>query len=122
MLQSNTDVATFALVNITHNLSPPPYCNVRICVRQDQFIGCKKSLDCVLTIPSNDVQRAARSYEEPSEELLQNCEQENSESDSLVPSCSDKMWNIFYTTGYAEGAVSLQIKLQGNDKVILIMY
>ena len=121
MIQVNTDIAMFTLVNIT-NISPPPYCNVRICVRQDKFIGCKKSLDCVVTIPSNVVPRAARSYEEPSEELLANCGRENSEPDSPVPSCSDKMWDIFYNNGYAEGEVSLRIKLQGNDKVFLIAY
>lgn len=118
MLQSNTDVATFTLVNsMHHDLSPLPYCNVHVCVRQDEFIGCKKSLDCALIIPSIDVPRFSRSYEEPSEELLQNCEQENLESDSVIPSCSDKMWGVFYTTGYDEGEVSLQINLQGNDKV-----
>ena len=67
------------------------------------------------------VPRAAQSYEEPSEELLANCEQENSELDSPVPLCSDKMWDIFYTTGYATGEVSLRINLQGNDKVFTIM-
>lgn len=122
MLQINTDVAVFTLVNITNNLSPPPYCNIHICVRQDKFIGCKKSLDCVVTIPSNVVPRTARSYEEPSEELLANCEQENSEPDSPVPSCSDKMWDIFYDNRYAEGEVSLRITLQGNDKVFFDAY
>ena len=74
-----------------------------------------------MTIPSNDVPRAARSYEEPSEELLENCEQENSESDSPIPPCSDEMSDVFYNNGYAEGEVSLRIKLQGNDKVFSIV-
>ena len=115
MLQNNTDVATFTLVNgITNNLSPPPYCNVRICVKQDQYIGCKKSLDCVLTIPSNQ-SRTARSYEEPSEELFQDCEQENSESGSTL--CSSEMWDLFNTIGYAEGEASLRIRLEGDNQV-----
>ena len=98
-----------------------PYCNIRICVRQDQFIGCKKSLNCVMTIPSNVAAQAARSYEEPSEELLANCERENLGPDSPVSSCSDKMWDIFYNNGYSIGEVSLRINLQGNDKVFAIM-
>ena len=122
MIQVNTDIATFTLVNITNNVSPPPYCNVHICVRKDPYIGCKRSLDCVVTIPSNVTTRAARSYEEPSEELLANCEQENLGPDSPVSSCSDKMWDIFYNNGYDEGEVSLRIILQGNDKVFLIVY
>ena len=100
----------------------PPYCNVHICVRQEYFIGCKKSLDCVLTIPSTSLSRHSRSYEEPSEELLQECAQQNLESDSIVHSCSDKMWDVFYTTGYAEGEVSLRINLQGNDKVYFLSH
>ena len=116
--QSNTDLATFILVNSSsYGPSPPPYCNIHVCVRQDQFIGCKKSLNCILTIPSNNVSRVARSYTEPSEELLKQCEKQNSVPDPSVPSCSDKMWDIFYTSGYPEGAVSLQISLQGNDEV-----
>lgn len=135
MLQSNTDVATFTLVgSLPHDQSPPPFCNVHICVRQDPYIGCKRSLDCELTIPnnmtihnnmtisSNNVSRATRSYEEPSDELLQNCEQQNEKPDSVISPCSDKMWGIFYNNEYAEGEVSLQINLQGNDQVFSIMY
>ena len=121
ILQNNAHTGIFYLIKSLHSQSPP-YCNVRICVRQDQFIGCKKSLNCVVTIPSNEVPRAARSYEEPSEELLQNCEQENLDSDSLVTSCSDEMWDVFYTTGYAIGEVSLRINLQGDDKVFTVMH
>lgn len=66
------------------------------------------------------VSRVARSNEEPSEESLQDCEQDNLESHSMIPSCSEKTWDIFYTTGYAEGEVSLQINLQGNDEVALL--
>jgi len=120
ILQNNTDTAMFHLIKKMHNL-PPHYCNVHICVRQEYYIGCKKSLDCVLTIPITSLSRDPRSYEEPSEELLQECEQENSEYDSIIHSCSDKMWDVFYATGYAEGEVSLRINLQGNDKVFFNM-
>ena len=115
--QSNTDVATFTLVDNSTNPSQPANCVVHVCVRQYQFIGCKKSLNCILTIPSNNVSRVYRSYEEASEELLRNCGQENIDSDLAIPLCSVTMWDVFYTTGYAEGAVSLRVKLQGNDKV-----
>ena len=104
--------------NLTRdNPSHLPSCSVHVCVRQYQFIGCKKSLSCILTIPSNNVSRVYRSYEEPSKELLQDCGQENMDSDLPIPLCSVTMWDVFYNTGYAEGAVSLRINLQGNDKV-----
>lgn len=122
ILQSNTHTGTFYLIESLHSQSPPS-CNVHFCVRQYQYIGCKKSFDCVLTIPSNGMlsraarsllPRATQSYEEPSKQLLEICEQE---SDSVVLLCADRMWDIFYTTGYAIGEVSLRINLQGNDKV-----
>ena len=57
-------------------------------------------------------------YEEPLEDLLQNCRhQQNFESNGIVESCSDKMWELLYTSGYSEGEVTLQIHLQGNSMV-----
>ena len=109
--------------NVTRDdLSQSPYCSVYVCVRQEPFIGCKRSLNCVVKIPSNNASRVYRSYEELPEELLQNCEQEQMDFDFAVPLCSDNTWDVFYTNRYAEGAVSLRINLQGNDKVCSIMY
>lgn len=122
MLQINSHTTTFHLIRSLHDQLLPS-CNVHICVRQDQFFGCKKSFDCTLTIPSeNTPPRTTRNlppqaYEEPSEDLLKSCEQENLESDSVALPCSDKTWDVFYSIGYAIGEVSLQINLQGNDKV-----
>ena len=103
-----------------------PHCEVHICVKQDHYVGCKKSFDCVLMIPGKNMPsratrsllpRSAQSYEEPSEELLAYCRQENLESDSVDATCSAETWDIFYTTGYAIGEVTLRINLQGNDRV-----
>ena len=122
MLQNNTNSATFQLFTSHENIESSPYCNVHICVRQDQLIGCTKSLDCVITIPSNKTSRSLRSYEEPSEELFQDCEQENLNSNSTISLCSNEMWNIINANRYAIGEAHLQINLQGNDKVFSIMY
>ena len=119
MLQNNTNSAAFQLFESSQS---SPYCNVYICVRQDQLIGCEKSFDCVLMIPNNETSRSSRSYEEPSGELFQDCVQENLESNSTIPSCSNEMWDIVNVNRYAIGEAHLQIHLQGNDKVLFTMY
>ena len=129
VLQYDTDNGTFYLAESLYDQSTP-HCNVHICVRQDHFIGCRKSFNCALMIPSMNMQsrvtrsmlpRATQSYEEPSEQLLAYCRQENLITDYVDTTCSDKTWGIFYTTGYAIGEVTLQINLQGNDKVSYIL-
>ncbi|XP_065887444.1 uncharacterized protein [Dysidea avara] len=116
---NNSDISRFKLQFNNHQDSPQ--CNVMICVTQKNFIGCKKSLYCALMIPT--IKRIPRSvvtpnYEEPLEDLLQNCRhQQNFESNGIVESCSDKMWELLYTSGYSEGEVTLQIHLQGNSMV-----
>ena len=61
---------------------------------------------------------ATPNYVEPLEDLLQNCRhQQDVESDGIVESCSDKMWELLYTSTYMEGEVTLQINLQGNNMI-----
>ena len=95
---------------------------MQICVTLKKFIGCKKSLHCVLKVPYYErIPRSVEtppSLEKPLEDLLQNCgHQQNVESNAIVGLCSEKMWDMLYTIGYSEGEATLKITLQGNIMV-----